>query len=126
MNKELLEPADMRVNLNALSEKLQTLSAEQISEVEDFVEFLRVRIQEWELTGPAAAASAPAFTAFWNNSETTLYESAVSGHRKARRLAQRVNFISGSSCKSRIIFCCAFAMSSMCYGYLEAARPMAR
>ena len=32
----------MSLNLNTLSEKIQTLSADQISEVEDFVEFLRL------------------------------------------------------------------------------------
>jgi hypothetical protein len=71
--KELLEP-DMSLTVNTLSEKIQTLSAEQISEVEDFVEFLRVRRQERELTRAAAAASAPAFAAVWNNPEDDAYD----------------------------------------------------
>ncbi|MEI9980341.1 MAG: DUF2281 domain-containing protein [Edaphobacter sp.] len=49
----------MTLNVNTLSEKIQTLSAEQISEVEDFVEFLRVRGQERELTHAAAARVRP-------------------------------------------------------------------
>jgi hypothetical protein len=36
-------PSGMNSNVNALSEKIQTLSAEQISEVEGFVEFIRFR-----------------------------------------------------------------------------------
>ena len=64
----------MRLNLNVLCEKIQTLSAEQISEVEDFVEFLRVRGQERVLTRAAAAVSAPAFAAVWNNPEDDVYD----------------------------------------------------
>ena len=40
----------MNSNLNNLSEKIQTLSAEQITEVEDFVEFLYAigdKIKSW-------------------------------------------------------------------------------
>ena len=43
----------MNSNLNSLSDKIQTLSAEQISEVEDFVEFLRQRGQDRELVRSA-------------------------------------------------------------------------
>jgi hypothetical protein len=66
----------MSLNLNTLSEKIQTLSAEQISEVEDFLEFRRVRGQERELTraAAAAAASAPAFAAVWNSPEDDVYD----------------------------------------------------
>ena len=64
----------MSLNVNTLSEKIQTLSAEQISEIEDFVEFLRVRGQERELTHAAAAASAPAFAAIWNSPQDDVYD----------------------------------------------------
>ncbi|HEY6845235.1 MAG TPA: hypothetical protein VI320_03375 [Terracidiphilus sp.] len=64
----------MSLNLSTLCERIQTLSAEQISEVEDFVEFLRVREQERELTRTAAAVSAPAFAAVWNNPEDEAYD----------------------------------------------------
>jgi hypothetical protein len=50
----------MNSNLNTLSEKIQTLSAEQITEVEDFVEFLRYRGQDRELARSAATLSSPA------------------------------------------------------------------
>jgi len=65
---------DMNSNLNTLSEKIQTLSAEQISEVEDFVEFLRFRGQERELVRSAAAVSNPAFETIWNNPEDDVYD----------------------------------------------------
>ena len=65
----------MSVNLKSLSEKIQALSAEQISEVEDFVESLRVRGQQRELTQAAAAMSASAFAAVWNSYEDDVYES---------------------------------------------------
>jgi len=66
--------ADMNKNVNTLSERIQTLSAEQITEVEDFVEFLRFRGQDRELTRSAAAVSAPAFEAIWSNPEDDVYD----------------------------------------------------
>ncbi len=54
---------------NTLSKKIQTLSAEQITEVEDFVDFLRLRGQERELIRSATAVSRSAFEAVWNNRE---------------------------------------------------------
>src|SRR5271169_2050875 len=51
--RQVLE-RDMNSNLKTLSEKIQTLSAEQITEVEDFVEFLRYRGQDRELARSAA------------------------------------------------------------------------
>ncbi|HWG20871.1 MAG TPA: hypothetical protein VG225_10095 [Terracidiphilus sp.] len=57
-----------------LAAKLQTLSSEQIAEVEDFVEFVRLRSQERALTRAAAVASTPAFEAVWNNSEDDVYD----------------------------------------------------
>jgi hypothetical protein len=64
----------MNSNLNTLSEKIQTLSAEQITEVEDFVEFLRFRAQERELIRSAAAVSTAAFESIWNNAEDDVYD----------------------------------------------------
>ena len=64
----------MHSNVKTLSEKIQTLSAEQITEVEDFVEFLRFRGQERELSRAAAAVSGPVFEAVWNNPEDDVYD----------------------------------------------------
>jgi hypothetical protein len=71
--REVLERA-MNSNRNTLSEKIQTLSAEQITEVEDFVEFLRHRGQDGELARSAARVSSPAFEAIWNNPEDDVYD----------------------------------------------------
>lgn len=64
---------DMNLNLKVLSEKIQTLSAEQIREVENFVDFLRLR-GEGELTRSVKAMSAPAFAAVWSNPEDDVYD----------------------------------------------------
>jgi len=50
-------PADNKT----LIEKIEALPAERIAEIEDFVDFIRLREQERALTRAAAAASAPAF-----------------------------------------------------------------
>jgi hypothetical protein len=57
-----------------LAERLQTLSPEQIAEVEDFIEFLGHRSQERQLTRAAAATSGPAFETVWNNPEDDVYD----------------------------------------------------
>ncbi len=57
-----------------LIEKIEALPAERIVEVEDFVEFLRMREQERTLTRAAAAASAQAFAEVWSNPEDNVYD----------------------------------------------------
>ncbi len=57
-----------------LIEKIEALPAERIAEVEDFVEFLRLREEERALTRTAAAASAPGFAEVWNNPEDDAYD----------------------------------------------------
>jgi hypothetical protein len=64
----------MNTNAITLTEKIQSLCAEQIAEVEDFVEFVRLRGQERGLTRAASAVSAPAFEAVWNNPEDAAYD----------------------------------------------------
>jgi hypothetical protein len=58
----------------ALIEKLNTLPADRLHEVEDFVDFLRLRDQDRALVRAADAASAPAFAAVWNNPEDDVYD----------------------------------------------------
>ena len=57
-----------------LIEKIAALPAERIAEIEDFVDFLRLREQERSLTRAAAAASAPAFASVWSNPEDDVYD----------------------------------------------------
>jgi hypothetical protein len=61
-------------NAQALMEKIQTLPPERLSEVEDFVDFIRLREQERTLIRAASAASAPAFAAIWNNPDDDAYD----------------------------------------------------
>jgi hypothetical protein len=59
---------------SALIEKIQTLPPEQLVEVEDFVDFIRLREQQRGLTRAAAAVSAPAVAAVWDNPEDAAYD----------------------------------------------------
>ena len=60
--------------MEALIEKMRTLSAERLMEVEDFVDFVRLRDQERKLTSAAVALSAPAFAAIWDDQEDGAYD----------------------------------------------------
>ena len=60
--------------VNALIEKLKALPPEQRAEVEDFVDFIRLREQERALTRAAAETSAPAFAAIWRNPDDHVYD----------------------------------------------------
>lgn len=64
----------MATDRNAIIEKLKDLPAERIAEVEDFVDFIRMREQERALAQAAAAASAPAFAAVWDNPDDDAYD----------------------------------------------------
>ena len=58
----------------ALVAKIQSLPAERVAEVEDFIDFIAGREQERTLVRAAAATSAPAFAAVWNNPEDNAYD----------------------------------------------------
>lgn len=57
----------------ALIEKLNALPLDRLAEVEDFVDFLRLRDQDRALVHTAAASSAPTFAAVWDNPEDDAY-----------------------------------------------------
>jgi hypothetical protein len=59
---------------DSLIEKIQALPPERLAEVEDFVDFIRLREEQRALTRAAAAASAPAFAAVWDNPEDDAYD----------------------------------------------------
>ena len=63
-------PADSKT----LIEKIEALPAERIAEIEDFVDFIRLREQERALARAAAAASAAAFAEIWSNPEDDVYD----------------------------------------------------
>jgi hypothetical protein len=64
----------MPIDAQALVAKIQALPAERIAEVEDFVEFIHLRERERSFVRDAAASSAPAFAAIWDNSEDGVYD----------------------------------------------------
>ncbi len=64
----------MLANVQTLIDKIHTLPPDRLVEVEDFVDFIRLREQERALTRDATAASAPAFAAIWNNPEDDVYD----------------------------------------------------
>lgn len=64
----------MPANTRSLIAKIETLPADRLAEVEDFVDFLRQRDRERSLTREAASASAPAFAAVWSNPEDDVYD----------------------------------------------------
>jgi len=64
----------MSANADALLEKIRALPAERQAEIEDFVDFISARLRECTLAQTAAAASAPAFAAIWNNPADDIYD----------------------------------------------------
>jgi hypothetical protein len=58
----------------ALIHKISALPRERQAEVEDFVDFIAMKDGERALTRAAAATSAPAFAAVWNNPEDDVYD----------------------------------------------------
>ena len=64
----------MSATAQILIEKIMQLPPERVAEVEDFVDFLRARIDEERLPRAAAKTSEPSFAAVWDNDEDTAYD----------------------------------------------------
>jgi hypothetical protein len=64
----------MTADTRTLIEKIRALPAERIAEIEDFVDFLRLREQERALARDATETSAPAFAAIWSNPDDDVYD----------------------------------------------------
>jgi hypothetical protein len=64
----------MTADTPTLIDKIRALPAERIAEIEDFVDFIRLRRQKRTLTRAAAETSAPAFAAIWSNSDDDVYD----------------------------------------------------
>ena len=58
----------------ALIQKLRELSPERLAEVEDFVDFLRQREDDRQLTQAAARLSEASFQKIWDNDEDAVYD----------------------------------------------------
>lgn len=64
----------MPTDIRSLIDKIESLPAERIAEVEDFVDFIRLREQERRLVRAAAAASASTFAAIWGHPDDEVYD----------------------------------------------------
>lgn len=64
----------MSTTEQALIEKMRQLPPQRMAEVEDFVDFLRAREDDVQLTRAAATASEAAFTTVWNNDDDAAYD----------------------------------------------------
>ena len=64
----------MRATEQALIAKIATLPPQRLAEVEDFVDFLRTREDDKQLTHQAMQASSPAFARVWDNEADAAYD----------------------------------------------------
>jgi len=62
------------VDEQELIEKIRTLPPEKMAEVEDFVDFLRGRQRDRQLTQAATKLSAAAFERIWDNPDDADYD----------------------------------------------------
>ena len=62
------------VRPKGLIDKISALPLDRIAEIEDFVDFIGQREKDRSLARTAAATSAPAFAAVWNNPEDDAYD----------------------------------------------------
>lgn len=58
----------------ALLEKIRSLPPERVAEVEDFVDFLRLRDEEQQLTRAASRLSEAAFARVWDHPDDADYD----------------------------------------------------
>ena len=66
--------ATNRNHIGELIDKLKALPPERIAEVEDFIDFLKTRDQDRQLTRAAAKTAAPAFAKVWDNPDDAVYD----------------------------------------------------
>lgn len=57
-----------------LIDKIRQLPPQRLTEVEDFVDFLRLREREQHLTQAAAKMAEASFAVVWNNDEDAAYD----------------------------------------------------
>ncbi|TAM47537.1 MAG: toxin-antitoxin system, antitoxin component, Xre family protein [Gammaproteobacteria bacterium] len=61
-------------HFRALMEKLNKLPPERVAEVEDFVDYLRLKDQDHALAMTAAKVSEPSFAKVWDNPDDAAYD----------------------------------------------------
>jgi len=60
--------------MRTLFEKLKLLSPERVDEVEDFVDFIKIRDQDKLLVRAATVFAEDAFSEVWDNPEDSVYD----------------------------------------------------
>jgi hypothetical protein len=69
-----LGPSQDQAHLSALELKLRELPAEKLDEVEDFVDFLRVRASDRRTVRAASRLSEPSFARAWSDPGDAAYD----------------------------------------------------
>lgn len=64
----------MRASEEALLDKIRQLPPQRLAEVEDFIDFPRLREDDLRLAQAASRVSEPAFAAEWDNDEDAVYD----------------------------------------------------
>jgi hypothetical protein len=58
----------------SLIEKIESLPDERLAEIEDFIDFIRMREEARTLRRAFASASEPAFAKVWDNPQDSIYD----------------------------------------------------
>jgi hypothetical protein len=58
----------------SLIEKIESLPDERLAEIEDFIDFIRMREEARSLRRAFASASEPAFAKAWDNPQDSIYD----------------------------------------------------
>ena len=61
-------------HIRTLIDKLEALPPERIAEVEDFIDFLKSRNGDRQLTRAAARAAEPSLQKVWDNPDDAVYD----------------------------------------------------
>ena len=60
--------------IDDVTHKLRALSPERVAEVEDFIDFIKIRDENQSLTRAAMRASEPVLEKLWNNPDDAEYD----------------------------------------------------
>lgn len=66
--------ATNRNHISELIDKLETLPPERIAEIEDFIDFIKQRNQDQQLTQAATKTAEQSFTKVWDNPDDAVYD----------------------------------------------------
>jgi len=61
-------------HINELIDKLETLPPERIAEIEDFIDFIKQRDQDRQLTQAATKTAENSFAKVWDNPDDAVYD----------------------------------------------------